>query len=580
MYATLLTYDGPSGPAPAKPARSEKDILKLMKRRHAASYKLFKDDGWHSHLKEVMEYIFPRRGRFLCDNPKRGRKVNQSVLTHAPIRAATRGAAGLSHAITPKSSVWFNLTLKNRTLADRRDVRVWLAECEDLLRQWLDSSNFYTALRQIYLELIVFGTATMITVEDFETLVHCEVLTIGEYTLTQDRRGRVNGLFRTYEATVENAVDEFGVDKVSRRIADAYKAGGEKLDDKVVICHHIGPNPDADRQMPGSHNMPYRSCYWERDCEDKFLKYSGFEENPIQCARWEAMGGEVYSRSPGMEALPECKQLKLAITRKAQGIDRAVVPPMKAPVALKNAGANLLPGAINFVDDATNEGAGFESLFKNYNPRLEVIREEIAELIKIIEQCFYNDVFMPITSMQGVQPRNEMELWRRIEEMLSQLGPMSEAFETDFLERFFERAWAIAARNGMLPPAPADIADRGEAMELVFTGPLAAAQKASSISSMERAIAFIGNLAQSFPSAGDKLDTDKAIDRYTDMLNSPPSIIRSDEDAAKLRAARLEKEQMAQAVAAAPAYRDVAAGAKLLSETDTGGGRSALQAAA
>ena len=76
------------------------------------------------------------------------------------------------------------------------------------------------------------------------------------------------------------------------------------------------------------------------------------------------------------------------------------------------------------------------------------------------------------------------------------------------------------------------------------------------------------------PDILDKLDPDQTIDEYAQALGVSPKIIVSDDDVAKMRQAREQQQQMANATAMAG---QAAQGAKTLSETDVGGGANALQ---
>ena len=97
---------------------------------------------------------------------------------------------------------------------------------------------------------------------------------------------------------------------------------------------------------------------------------------------------------------------------------------------------------------------------------------------------------------------------------------------------------------------------------------LAQAQKALGVSSIERALAFTGNLAQSFPQAADKLNIDQTINEYFSAIGVPPTMLNSDEQVAQIRDQRAQAQQQAQQQAQ---MQQVVEGAKLLSETDTGG---------
>ncbi len=89
---------------------------------------------------------------------------------------------------------------------------------------------------------------------------------------------------------------------------------------------------------------------------------------------------------------------------------------------------------------------------------------------------------------------------------------------------------------------------------------------------------FVGNLLAAFPGVGDKIDADQMVDDYAAGAGAPPRMIRDDKAVAELRAQRAQAEQAEKTLAAMPAVNAGAKAAQLLSETDMGGGRSALAA--
>lgn len=569
----LLEYAKERSAAPTKRTISTpKEIIKYLEKRMQC-LKAERDQGdWLTHWRELSDYILPRRGKFLCRDARKGRKVNRNILSPVPIRAAETFGNGMSTGLTSKARSWFNFTLEDDDLLELPGVRRWLSKCERLMSQWMDSSNLYTALPEIYLDLAVFGTTPSLILEDYETLFRVVTFEAGEYFISRNHRGVIDTFMRDYEDTVENVVEEFGYENCSEKLREKFDK--EKYDEKVRIGHALEPNRDHMPGTPGAHGMAYRSCYWELDCPDKkaFLRYKGYEENPLLCPRWTATASDAYGRSPGMDALPECKQLKQAIIRKEQGKERLTVPPLVAPASLKNSGAQLMPGGVNYVEHV--EGAQFRSVYERYDPKLDQQTADIERLEKNIKDIFYNSLLFAISSMDGVQPRNVIEIIERKQENLQQLGGGVERFETEFLEKLIDRVWAIAARRNMLPPPPRAV--QGKRVKVIFVGPLALAQKAESILAMERTTAYIGSLAKSFPEAGDKLDTDKAIDAYVDLTNTPQSMIRQEADVIKIRQARAKRQQQQDMIEAAPAINQVASGAELLSKTPTSTGRSAL----
>jgi hypothetical protein len=105
---------------------------------------------------------------------------------------------------------------------------------------------------------------------------------------------------------------------------------------------------------------------------------------------------------------------------------------------------------------------------------------------------------------------------------------------------------------------------------------MAQAQRLVKRQQIEALAAFAGNLAARPELAHvlDKLNSDAMLDEYADAVSAPASIIRSDDEVAKIRAAQAQQQAQAQQMQQAQA---LANGAKTLSETDTSGDNGLTQ---
>jgi hypothetical protein len=129
------------------------------------------------------------------------------------------------------------------------------------------------------------------------------------------------------------------------------------------------------------------------------------------------------------------------------------------------------------------------------------------------------------------------------------------------------------SRNGLFPPAPPEVA--GAPIQIIYVSMLAEAQNAANTTGLERFFAQVGNIAAVHPEVLDIPNWDRSVTNYGLALGNDPRNINSPDELAAIRQARAKQQQAAQAMEAAPVAADAA---KNLSETDVGGGQSALQA--
>ena len=129
-------------------------------------------------------------------------------------------------------------------------------------------------------------------------------------------------------------------------------------------------------------------------------------------------------------------------------------------------------------------------------------------------------------------------------------------------------------RNKLFPPAPAEL--QGRNLTIQYVSILAAAQSAVGTVPTERFLQVVGNLVQVYPEARFVPNiVDLLLDYAKDTGVKAKNLHTKDEIESQIageNAATRQEQSMQQGSAAVEA-------AKLLSETDVGGGANALQAA-
>mgnify|MGYP003652919088 CR=1 FL=1 len=386
----------------------------------------------------------------------------------------------------------------------------------------------------------------MSQLDDFESVCRFYTHTAGSYYIAQNDRLQVDTFAIKRERTVRQMVSEFGLDKVSSMVKNLHEKG--QMDTWVPVTQFISPNP---KFTPDGTNleMPFMSKWYEENSnEGRYLKEGGFEEFPVHVARYALTAEDIYStNSPGMVSLGDIKSIQVMEKRKAQAVEKMLNPPLKGPPTLRDSPVSSLPGGLTLYDgDGQKEGL---STIYQIQPQINEMRMEIEATERRINEAYFVDLFLAISSMQGVQPRNQLELSQRNEERLLMLGPSLERLQQDFLSKIVERLFNQVMRANIMPPPPEELA--GVSLNIRFVSAIAQAQRSHEVGTMERAVGFAGSLAQFDPSVLDKLNTDASFERYVQLIGGNPSILVPDAEVAEMRAAREEqKKQQAQAIQA------------------------------
>lgn len=500
-----------------------------------------------SHWRELSEYIDPVRGRFFISDRNKGERRNNKIINSRGGQALRTYQSGMFTGIMSPARPWFKLETLDQDIMSSEPAKVWLYQVEERMRAILMDSNLYSMAPVALGEHGLFGTAAMSQLDDFDSVTRFYTHTAGSYMIAQNDRHVVDTFVLERERTVAQLVSEYGLDKVSSHVRNKFeKNQGQTW---IPVTQYIAPNPKYNPDDETVSEMEFRSvCFETSTSDDVYLSESGFEEFPVHVARYGLTAEDVYStNSPGMIALGDIKSLQMMERRKAQGIDKMVNPPLKGPPSLRDVPVSSLPGGLTVYDgDGSREGL---STVYQVEPRINEMRQEISSVEARINEAYFVDLFLAISSMQGVQPRNQLELSQRNEERLLMLGPSLERLQQDFLSKIVERLFNQVMRANIMPPAPEELS--GTTLNIRFVSAIAQAQRSHEVGTMERSVGFAGSLAQFDPTVLDKLDTDSAFERYVQLIGGNPGILVPDDQVSAMRQERAEAQKQAQAAAQA-----------------------------
>lgn len=540
--------------------------------------------SWWTHARELADFILPRRYKWLItpNQMNRGSPINQHILDSTGTLAARNLAAGMMSGISSPTRPWFKLKVGRLDSTQTSPASLWLAECERLMYLVFAESNFYPSIAMFYFDLVVFGTAVLLLYEDFDNVIHAINPCFGEYYVDIDGKYRPVIFYREFTYTIAQVVDEFGWENCSSMVQQQYDLrSGAGLTREIIIAHAIEPNTDPEKYGIPAH-FKYRETYWEWGGATNpqagtsargFLRKRGFNERAAIIGRWDLVSNDPYGRSPGMDALPDIKQLQQETRRKAQGIDKAINPPLVADVQLKNQPASLLPGGMTFLQGMMSTGNdGMKPAYGNWRPDIKAITEDLAEVRARVKDTFFNNLFNVASQFETRSNITAVEWDMRKAESLVMLGPVMERLHNEVLAPIIDRVWGIMARAGIFPPAPQEIA--GMELNVQYVSMLAVSQNAAQAGSIERVLQMAGTVAAIDPAVTDNIDFDMAIDIYSNLLNNSPRMIRSP---AQLTAIRQQRAQQQAAQQQAELVEKYAGAAQAAGQIDVGGGQNLIQ---
>ncbi|MBW1989418.1 MAG: head-tail connector protein [Deltaproteobacteria bacterium] len=482
---------------------------------------------WESLWQDCADYVLPRKNDITTEQTQ-GRRRNTKVYDSTAINANRILAAGLQGGLSSPSRPWFRLGLEDEDLVQFDPVKTWLETVERIFTQTFYRSNFYTQIHECYLDLGAFGTPCVYVEHDPRKALRFGARHIAEIFIAEDALGRVDTVFRRFgNFTARQAVQQWG-----RSVGEnIWELAEKKPDQKVKILHAVFPRHDRDPHHPDRKNMPWASIYM--DLEHRHIIHEGgYEEFPFMVARWSKNSNEVYGRSPAMDMLPEIMTLNEMRKTVLKAGHKQVDPPIFLPDdGFLGGKVRMTPGSVNYY---RSDGKIFVPNFGLNVPLGEAMLEDSREQIRA---GFFTDLFLAIIKKRNMTATEVQEIGQ--EKMLL-LGPTLGRLLTEIFDPLFDRAFAILARHGYLPPPPAEL--QGRNLHVEYISPLALAQKANEMDAIAQTYQFADLRAQFNPEILDNLDDDANIRKIAELSGMSLSGLRPQAMVRKIREARAQAQ--------------------------------------
>ena len=480
-----------------------------------------------------------------------------TMMDSCAVLAARTASSGFASKLSNPQSKWFGLTTTDPELDAEDDVERWFSSTAGKMYAVMDRSNYYAASEQVYLDAVVFSTASMDIQPDKKTIIRCTTHPIGDYAIACDERGRVNHWERQWQSTAFQLFREYGQDNLPADVLQALKQ--RDYASTWTVRHMVYPNDDASEEYAQFDNtrMPFRECYWLRDDmrDTNFapLAEGFYAEWPVPCPRWGPVqpGGVWGGFSPGFIALPDVLMLYAMKIEYLNAMRKKVTPPTVSGNAFKNKKVWTTPGANN-VDDQTQGDPQLRAAYA-VNLELQHVAEEMRQLRSQIEDAFYRPAMMPmlIRLQNMAEQPTALQSGLARDEAYALVGPVIEGFSDQFHDLSIDRIFGIMWRAGMIDPPPERL--RGKPLRVVLKSEMANAQRAVGVAALERHLQFTGAVASMWgQNALDNDDPDALLKLHSQLTGVDPIVRRTDSVRDAIRAERIKAQQMAMAAQAAP----------------------------
>lgn len=497
---------------------------------------------WLDFCKLVAEELLPSRLPYLIDpqHNQKGGEQNTNIFDGVGHLALDTVAAAIASGSMPQTSPWFGLVVRNEFGQDDEQLG-FLDETGKRLLAMHNQSNAANVLPDGHKELVAFGTGAAIIVEDDEDGFRLDGMTVGEYCIADDHRGRVDTCYRQLTMTVGQLAEEFGYEALS----DSSKRDfdNENYDVEVPCMHAI--EPDRDGRNPDGDNpeLPWRSVYFEQTagCQT-VLAVRGYRKFPVLVWRWGKLPGSAYGYGRGFDALPHLVRLRRLIYRHGQALAQKCEPALQIPAGMAQHEVRMLPGGKTSVFG--------QQEIKNLM-RVDVELDKLELLIEKTKQDVRDTLGSTLVASlrridyQITAREADLRTTQDLTEFMPALSRLNDELNAPYVEWLYD----IADQRGTLPQIPNSLAD--QIIDIEFTSPLARKQRQGEVDAIVETAAIAGEIAKVRPEVLDNLNVDEMIRRVAQIKGSPSATLVPLERVRALRDARAQKQQAEVAAAAA-----------------------------
>ena len=491
--------------------------------------------------REAARYINPSMD--WSEEPSEVQKAEDTrhIYDTTAIKASNTLADGIQGYSFARNQAWFKVGLEDvYDLSDEESA--WLSYAEKEMYAQLQKSNFYDEGRAFVKYWADFGTAVM-TLEDdvLRRIPTYKAQHLKNCCIDENAYGEADALFIDFWRDAYKAYAIFG-----DRLPPSIKNAREHEDMRLwKFTQAIIPVDKYELDIEHSEYKRFYTVYWADIEKDKALLDGRYQLKPFFVWRWARNldGGVWGAQSPGIDMLPNIKQLNGMRADYSRMVQQMGRPPIKATEGL-NGRINLKPNGVTVV----RPGEDFALMQAVGNPT-GVMQD--MELIKnAINEAYYTDFFLILT--QNIEKQKTATEVAGIQgEKAALMSAFYGRLACEFLEPVLEDLFSLELLSGRIERPPDSLLEKGgRSMRIDMISPLAQMQKRYlTLGSSQQAVIEIAQMAQINPAVLDNLNLDQQVRDIAEAYGLDKRVVYEIEDVMRKRQGRAQ--QQAQQTAAA-----------------------------
>jgi hypothetical protein len=454
--------------------------LKDLKRR--ASKAIDTNASWEDMLSDAYEYFLPNRNLF--DREDVGQKKSNKIFDGTAEIAIQQGASKLQEYIAP---IWKRWATAEPSVAIQKlldsgqydvsedDIRENLEDTMKIIFDYINRSNFSTQFYEAAVDILIgTGTLKIDEVDDDDMPIVFNTTPQKGVAFEEGPHGDIKTHWRPFTVKARHIEEKWQGFKVSSELAQKIK---DNPDSEIKLTEGVVFEPKS---------KVYYGVVWV-DSENSISWAENFgDSSPWITARYTKVAGEVRGRGPALQVLSDVKSLnkvKEFVLKKGAidvaGIFTATDDGVTNPYTIRIAPNIIIPVGSN---NSSNPSIARLDTSTNLN----LVQFEIVELQNNIKMALFGDLRDPDSPVISA---TQYAIEAR--ELVKRIGSAFGRLQTELLIPILKRVSWILARRGLIQPLNLG----GKEISIKFTSPLARAQDAEDMLSVQQAIEFVINTA-------------------------------------------------------------------------------------
>jgi len=461
------------------------------------------------------------------------------------VRSAYRMTSGIFTYLMPAGSFWHGFKAQDYVLNQQPEYQKWMSIAATQTHAELMRSNFQREMFLTIRSMIVFGTG-VISVEMIDGDIIFKSHHIGYMFFDDNSRGEIDTVYRQIFYTVRQAAQEFGINKLSKSAAKAFKA--KKFTEKHEYVHVCAPNKDYDGRMGSGKVRSFYICIPDKEVvkEDPDFKHL-----PYLVARFARTPGGIMGYGPAMEYIEDIRMLNRMARSYIESAEIANNPPMMAEDDGVVGQPVTGPHGMIYV----RSGAQYPQPYVS-GINVQSNAEVISQMREVVRMAFFNDLFEPMGEHRNM---TATEVAARVEELIVIVTPAVVSLANEIFSPMLIRILDLlmkTTKKGKRIPEPPDSFD----YDVVYQGRLALAMSNVQANAQESVMAKYVPYAELSP-VFENIDMDKSIRTSWISAGAPAENLTDYDEMIEERQRRKQLEESAAAAEigaeASKAYKNV-----------------------